>query len=589
MMWKGSAGVFQASRWGDCLTARWAGGVWAQAAAQSRAAMAAARSGIFNVIIKSSQWSADGGRIALRSAMTELKDDPPRLSGSSLWSRQQQFYEERGTSAFFSGAVPSHVTTSAAIAAAYARIIRGLRQDCLRQGDPQAPLYIVELGAGSARLAWKLLGKLDALEQIAPTGGPPVRYILTDVAESNLHASMAHPLLQPLIASRRIDFALRDAGESGPLELLASGERLEPGTLRNPLVVIGNYLFDSLEHDFFRVEGGILQEGRLQPTAEGSEGIEALTYLLGKSMTVGFHPVRGEAYEEPGWNRMLEGYRQRLEGAAIPFPIGAFRCMDALSRLAQGRWLLLAADKGYYSEADLRNERRPRIAWHEGCVSFMLNFHAMGTWVEERGGFWLRDSETPSRLNVAAWMLGAPPEAVPAMRLAFQESVCALPPMERHALVNILYGALESQGPEQVLTLLRLSEWEPELIFRLGAKLPQLLRSVPVSLRKEFLRAFEQLWRNDYPLRDKEDLAVRLAPVLRQLGYSAEAVDYLERSAALYGERTEALLELGASLEALGRHSEALTAFEKVLAREPAHARAREAQERLSAVMRSGP
>ncbi len=515
--------------------------------------------------------------------MPELKDDPPRLSRSSLWSRQQQFYDEQGTSAFSSGAVPSQVTTSAAIAAAYARIIRGLQQDCLRQGDPRAPLYVVELGAGSARLAWKLLGTLDALEQIAPTGGPPVRYILTDVAESNLRASRAHPLLRPLIASGRIDFALRDAGARGPLELLASGEKLEPGTLRNPLVVLGNYLFDSLEHDFFRVEGGMLQEGRLQPTPEGGQSIHALTCLLGDSMTVGFHPVRGEAYEEPEWNRMLEGYRQRLEGATFPFPIGALRCMDAISSLAQGRWLLLAADKGYFSEEELRTERRPRIAWHEGCVSFMLNFHAMGTWVEERGGFWLRGTVSPSRLNVAAWVLGSPREAVPATRLAFHEAICALPPMERHALVNTVYSSLESSGPEQLLTLLRLSQWEPELIFRLGAQLPQQLRAVPASLRKEFLRAFEQLWRNDYPLGDNEDLAAMLAPLLRQLECPAEAVDYLERSAALYGERTEALYELGASLEAQGRHSEALEALEKVLAQEPAHARAREARERLRA------
>jgi len=318
-------------------------------------------------------------------------------------------------------------------------------------------------------------------------------------------------------------------------------------------VVLGNYLFDSLEHDFFRVEGGVLQEGRLQPTPEGGEDVEALTFLLRNSMTVGFRPVQGEAYEEPEWNRLLEGYRQRLEGATFPFPIGAFRCMEALSQLAQGRWLVLAADKGYFSEEELRTERRPRIAWHEGCVSFMLNFHAMGAWVEGRGGFWLRGTETASRLNVAAWMLGFPPEAVPTTRMAFHEAIRALPPMERHALVNILSGSIESHGPEQLLTLLRLSEWEPELIFRLGAQLSALLRSVPPLLRKEFLLAFEQVWRNDYPLRDTEDLAVRLAPLLRQLGCPAEAVDYLKRSEALYGERTEALYELRLSLEALGR------------------------------------
>ncbi|MBN1203938.1 MAG: tetratricopeptide repeat protein [Myxococcaceae bacterium] len=508
-------------------------------------------------------------------------DDHPRLSRSSLWSTQQQFYNEQGTAAFTSGAVPSHVTTSAAIAAAYARIIRGLQQDCLRLGDPRAPLYVVELGAGSARLAWRLLGTLDALEEIAPTGGPPVRFILTDVAASNIRASMAHPLLQPLIASGRIAFALRDAGAREPLELLSSGERIEPGTLRNPLVVLGNYLFDSLEHDFFRVEGGVLHEGRLQPAPEGDEGLEALTFLHGVPMTVGFHPVQGQAYEEPEWNRLLECYRQRLEGATLPFPVGALRCMEALSSLAQGRWLLLSADKGYLSEEDLRAERRPRIARHQGCVSFMLNFHAMGAWVEERGGFWLRGTEAPSRLNVAAWMLGAPREAAPATSMAFHEAIRALPPLERHALINMVSSHLEDQGPEQLLTLLRLSGWEPELIFRLHEQLPQLLRSAPLPLRKEFLRAFEQLWRNDYPLRTEEDLAVRLAPLLRQLECPAAAVDYLERSTALYGERTEARYELGASLEALGRRAEALESFEQVLAREPTHARAREARERL--------
>lgn len=43
-----------------------------------------------------------------------------------------------------------------------------------------------------------------------------------------------------------------DLWESGCLRLELSGEELRPGDLDNPVIVVANYVFDSLKQDAFR-------------------------------------------------------------------------------------------------------------------------------------------------------------------------------------------------------------------------------------------------------------------------------------------------------------------------------------------------
>lgn len=124
-------------------------------------------------------------------------------------------------------------------------------------------------------------------------GGFCFKYVVTDFSHANFGFWMNHPRLQDLFALGILDFAVFDAeaepgfvgGEhagahggqgnagdagqaeegdndpgtsrarmwgSGCLRLELSGEELRPGDLENPIIVVANYVFDSLKQDAFR-------------------------------------------------------------------------------------------------------------------------------------------------------------------------------------------------------------------------------------------------------------------------------------------------------------------------------------------------
>lgn len=79
----------------------------------------------------------------------------------------------------------------------------------------------------------------------------PYVVVFTDVAEGNLQGVSKHPRLQEYIARGEIDFAMLDAGDFvEPLRLLKSNTQIPRGS---PVVVIGNYVLDSLMTDAVQV------------------------------------------------------------------------------------------------------------------------------------------------------------------------------------------------------------------------------------------------------------------------------------------------------------------------------------------------
>ncbi len=59
--------------------------------------------------------------------------------------------------------------------------------------------------------------------------------------------------LKPYVDAGHLDFAIFDAVSDRSIKLANSGVTLEPGACANPVVVVANYLFDTLYHDIFQV------------------------------------------------------------------------------------------------------------------------------------------------------------------------------------------------------------------------------------------------------------------------------------------------------------------------------------------------
>src|SRR4030081_420042 len=101
------------------------------------------------------------------------------LAQAMVWRLQRTFYGDQGIAAWSRSHVPQAVTTSPIIARAYARVVLGFWRDMQAELAPSQPLYIVELGAGSGRFAFRFLNALTALLQNVAGTQPRFMYVMT--------------------------------------------------------------------------------------------------------------------------------------------------------------------------------------------------------------------------------------------------------------------------------------------------------------------------------------------------------------------------------------------------------------------------
>jgi hypothetical protein len=97
---------------------------------------------------------------------------PTPLARSMVWHLQRTFYSDQGIEAWSRSHVPQSVTTSPIIAHAYARLVLAFLRDMRAAVDLSQPVYVVELGAGSGRFAYRFLKAFTALLEDAPAQKP---------------------------------------------------------------------------------------------------------------------------------------------------------------------------------------------------------------------------------------------------------------------------------------------------------------------------------------------------------------------------------------------------------------------------------
>ena len=466
-----------------------------------------------------------------------------RLSASLLWRLQRRFFAERGAAAWSTGTVPSYITSNGWIANAYARVVLGwLRDAAAGQLDPGQPVHIVELGCGSGRFGYLFLHRLLDLVRRTPLRDVRIRYVFTDFTESNLAALRDHPSLRPFLEQGLVDFALYDAGADLEIRLERSGEALTPQTLRNPLVVLANYVFDGIPQDAFTVRGGRLFETLVTASApETAPGLTdpndpaLLPYLRLDWEEI---PATASPYGNPALDRILEGYLASdpiTDGTTLLFPVAALRCAGNLARLSGGRLLLLSGDKGYSREEQLAGRGRPELAVH-GSFSLMVNHHALGQWFLGEGGGFLRTTHLHSSLDIVAGLLGCEGGAQGVeTALAFDEAIERMGPDDFFQLKKIMDDRSASLSLEQLLAWLRLSGWDANILLRCFPALMKHAGSAPDLLRHEIYLAVHEVWRLYFPIGEARDLAFHLGVLLCEIGCFDDALELFRASRKLYG------------------------------------------------------
>jgi hypothetical protein len=349
-----------------------------------------------------------------------------RFSASCLWSIQRAYFKYEGMEAWGTGSVPYHITTNPFIARGYAKVILGFLRDnhlLFSATEGVAPLYIVELGAGSGCLAFHLLDSLiDMLQRVSLKTN--FKYILTDFSLSILEMLREHPQLQQYVEQGILDFALFDAEYHEDLLLMVSGDVLLSTTITQPIILIANYFFDSIPQDCFTIQDSQLME-TLLTISSPLPNLEAPIDFTHTPFQLEYHhnAISTDYYDDIDFNRILQDYQEQLLDTTFLFPHTALRCLRYFYNLSKSGFLLLSGDKGYVRKEDLLDREPPGIEPHKGAFSMMVNYHAIGEYIRSQRGIVLDNFQMSADFNVLAFLAGPHPRDYPETTLAFYDAM----------------------------------------------------------------------------------------------------------------------------------------------------------------------
>jgi tetratricopeptide (TPR) repeat protein len=493
------------------------------------------------------------------------------LSQSPIWEVQRAYYEQKGVDAWREGEVPHYVTSNPTVARAYAAIIAAYMRDV----NPTTPVTIVELGSGHGRFAYHLVKSLDHFHPDLPS----YRYIMTDFAQQNIDEWRDHSRLQDFFNNGIVDIALFDASKSDHLDLQVSGKRVKAGDLKGPIIVIANYLFDSIPHDLFKLEGGTLYEGlvTIAGMPSSSNGQSPAEIIEKIELDYVYQPVKLPHYNQPALDGVLEHYAENIDDTHILFPNTGIDCLERLRKLSTAGMMVLSADKGYHRIEDIEDRTPPGLVSH-GSFSYSVNYHAFARYIVNTGGNALTTSYHHHSINVVALLTGG--YDYTQTKLAYNAYVERFGPDTFFVIKTHLERVLDQMELHEIIAYLRLSGYDARLFKLAMPRLSEITRSASSSLQEQFYQVLLNVWDMYYPL--NEDLAFDIGLLLYELDYYREALEFLEQSRKEFGPETPTLYNMGLCYYQLKDWEAARDLLEEVINRKSNHRDAKAILKRIN-------
>ncbi|MBM7567845.1 SAM-dependent methyltransferase [Paenibacillus sacheonensis] len=458
-----------------------------------------------------------------------------RFSEAPIWQMQRAYYEEVGLNAWNNDKIPQYATSNPVIAGAYAEMIFGFLQDRAGKEERSAsawePVQIVELGAGAGRFAFHVLHELSQLIDYAGIALPSFRYIMTDLAMSNVLAWREHPALQTFIARGMLDFAGFDAVQDTELNLIVSGETIRGGDLKQPLIIVANYFFDSIPQELLYVkEGRIYEADVLIEYPEGSDSLQTAELLDRLSFQYTHRHAPEYEQESYPYRDIIALYREQLEDSHILFPVAGLNCLARLNRLSQAGMLLITADKGDHLLEDWAFMEPPELTLHGSAFSLTANYHAIEQVMKRDGALALFPPHHYRNINVGCIIQVDQPMSCVQTRLAYRRVIERFGPDEFFSLKEWIDPNIAGMELQQLVSFWRLGGYDAEFFMQSTEQISSLLAEAADQELQDLSRGIEIMWSSYYEMEQRYDLALEAGLLLFEMDMYADSKRFLEIS-----------------------------------------------------------
>jgi len=502
----------------------------------------------------------------------QILESDKRLSESMLWSLQEEYFEKQRQNLWTGDQFYS--TNRMPFVEAYVELVTSALTDCSSLIDPEQPLYILEIGGGSGCFAYRFLNDfVENLKDFDNLKKVKLKYILTDFSEAIVKKWAENKNLNALYEQGILDFAVFKAQKDRKLELRRSGQTLTPKDIKNPLIVIANHVFDSIEQDAFRITNGILQESKVTVFREDPDGsFGAQPSLDDLHIVERFLDVEGSYYENAAFDNIMAAFRDEIKEATFTMPIGALNCIDNLAAFCDEKLILISADQGYVRFDTERTTGLKKLDFdRHGYCTFDVNFMAISRLFKENGGTSLVENLDYSGLRVAFNSMISNRFQNTAhyfkhylQRKNFLDSQLQIADLIKNGLRA---GDYESSRVALFLSIVKAFNYDPQM-FAIAHKdlLDERfkdLEEMNVQVRSELQETLHRTIRNIYIIDDNHKIFDSILRLYIQLDWFEECLKFSEEIIETYGDVSTAIDHAALSCEALKKYREAYEYFQR--------------------------
>lgn len=429
---------------------------------------------------------------------------------SPIWKLQRDYFELAGALAWGYNQVPSYITSNPSIAMDYAQMVFAFFRDLHRQGRSHLPVHFLEMGGGSGQFAYYFLKALHHICADAPFPVPPCRYVLSDFAPSTLEFLTEHPRLQPYFESGHLVIAHLDAYAPHEASLYPSGQDLLSLFKDGPLIPIGNYFFDSIPQDLYRVRQYAFEQVQVEIGGNFMEEEQPDAILEKLELEFSYAPAPDNPYQNRQLDQLLADYAGKFEETHLLFPHTGLKLLQQLRNSTSHEMMLLSADKGEFSLPDLDRRYPPNPTRH-GSFSLQVNYHALHSFCRLQQGLVLAPHQPSVNIQPHVMLFpgqGQSPDQFIEVQRIYRDEVGRFGPDNYFGLKKILEKYAPRMSWRELLSAIRFSRFDPRLFVQLEARLKTVAANLLLDesedviqeARIAYLQAAAQIWDMYYPL-----------------------------------------------------------------------------------------
>ncbi len=501
--------------------------------------------------------------------MSVLVEENQRFSQSALWTAQREYYDQEGIDAWVSE-VPFYVTSNPFIAHCYAHIALRFIQDWLKK-DPEAlnePFYFLELGTGPGQFSYYLLKALLDLKSRLKLNRLKLCYVMSDFTKKNIEFWRQHQKLQPYVEQGILDFAQLDLEQSSEIELQDRGVVLKEGSVKNPIIVVANYIFDTLRTDIFTIQNNKLFESlvTLNTHPGNLQNSRPKDWQKVKVQHAAVE-ITKPYYDNSHYNDVLNTYLSHLNDTHFLFPIATLEALQRLKMISNGKMLVLSSDKAYSSLEEQEELDYPELAFH-GSFSVMANFDIIARVFKSAWGDALL--QTPREgITTAVFASGMQFSQLPETSQALEEYVERFSPGDYFLLHDQICREDKEVKLEVYAALLALSRWDPYVYELVNEQMIELLEEVDVDTLEYLSSNLPKVADNFYFIPGCEDVLFNIGLFFHEAEKYEQAILYYRKSLTIFGEQHVTVYNLAVCYYELNQLSQALELFEQSLILDP--------------------